>query len=572
MKVFRNYLKHIKIQISLFFLIASLVIISLLGGVFYYGISNIVLDNELSHTRDLVIRSGRYIESYIDKLKSLSYIISNDDDTIEYLKNQNPLSRQGLMSLIDKTLETDTFFSSIIIVSKEGEIISNEKSIDMTLSNDMMNEKWYVNALNTKSMPFLSSIRRQRFTMDKETWVISISQEILDQSGANIGVLLMDIKYEVIEDYLRDLDLGSGGFSFIINEDLDLVYHPSPSYFKEQSLRNQLILINDMDDGYEPTMGKLTYHYDIEGTNWTLVGLSSLDQLSIIKRQMIELILMAGIILFIAVVLGGNFIAKSITNPIVNLENAMINISEDLNTIEVSKTTCSEVTSLTNYYNEMTFKIKELMEDISKNEEYLRNYEISALHSQINPHFLYNTLDTIVWMAEFDDSQMVIEVTKSLANFFRLSLSGASEKITLEDEISHLSEYLFIQDIRYGDKLTYNFMIDDNVKKIMIPKIILQPIVENSIYHGIKESDFDGLIDVIARKEGEILIIDIIDNGVGYDRSNPVLKDVKLGGVGLVNVDSRLKLYYGKEYGLKIESEPGQGTKVRIEIPINSEV
>lgn len=572
MKKIRDYLKHIKIQISLFFLIASLVIITLLGSVFYYGISNIVLGSELSNTTSSVVQSGKYIETYIDKLKSLAYIVSNDDDTINYLKSQNQSDRKDLLSLIDRTLETDEFFSSIIIVSKSGELISNEKAIDMTVSSDMMNEKWYVNALSSDSMPFLSSIRRQKFTMDKETWVISISQEIVDKTGENIGVLLMDIKYEVIEDYLKDLDLGSDGFSFIINDNSDIVYHPDPSYFEEQALRDELSSISEMKDGYNAEMGKLTYHYNIDGTNWTLVGLSSLDQLSIIKRQMIELIVMAGIILFLVVVLGGNFIAKRITNPIVALENAMMNISEDLNTIDIDKNTCSEVTSLTHYYNDMTFKIKELMSDILKNEEYLRSYEISALHSQINPHFLYNTLDTIVWMAEFDDSQMVIEVTKSLANFFRLSLSGGSEKITFEDEINHVSEYLFIQDIRYGDKLSYNFKIDENVKNIIVPKIILQPIVENAIYHGIKESDHDGVIDIVAKREGENLLIDVIDNGVGFDVNNPVLKDVKLGGVGLANVDRRLKLYYGEQYGVKTSSEIGVGTKVRIEIPVDLEV
>ncbi|MGB3367999.1 MAG: sensor histidine kinase, partial [Acidaminobacteraceae bacterium] len=557
MNRFRNYLKHIKIQISIFFLIASLVIIMLLGSIFYYGISNIVLESELSNTADSVIRSGKYIETYIDKLKSLSYIVSNDGATLKYLKTQNQDDRKDLLSLIDRTLETDEFFSSIIIVSKSGELISNEKTIDMTVSSDMMNEKWYVNALSSDSMPFLSSIRQQKFTMDKETWVISISQEIVDKTSENIGVLLMDIKYEVIENYLKDLNLGSDGFSFIINDNSDIVYHPDPSYFEEQALRDELISINEMKDGYNVEMGKLTYHYNIEGTNWTLVGLSSLDQLSIIKRQMIELIVMAGIILFVVVVIGGNFIAKRITNPIVSLENAMMNISDNLNTIDIDKNTCSEVTSLTHYYNDMTFKIKELMSDISKSEEYLRNYEISALHSQINPHFLYNTLDTIVWMAEFDDSQMVIEVTKSLANFFRLSLSGGSEKITFEDEINHVSEYLFIQDIRYGDKLSYNFKIDENVKNIIVPKIILQPIVENAIYHGIKESDRDGIIDIIAKLDGENLVIDVIDNGVGFDVNNPVLKDVKLGGVGLANVDRRLKLYYGQNYGVNTSSEIG---------------
>lgn len=135
----------------------------------------------------------------------------------------------------------------------------------------------------------------------------------------------------------------------------------------------------------------------------------------------------------------------------------------------------------------MTLKIRDLMDDISSKEKYLRTYEINALYSQINPHFLYNTLDTIIWMAEFGESEKVIDITKSLASFFRLSLSKGDEMISLEDELNHAREYLFIQKQRYEDRLEYEFSVDEELLQMMVPKIILQPLVENAIYHGIRE-------------------------------------------------------------------------------------
>jgi len=217
------------------------------------------------------------------------------------------------------------------------------------------------------------------------------------------------------------------------------------------------------------------------------------------------------------------------------------------------------------------------MGQVSENEKYLRTYEINALHSQINPHFLYNTLDTIVWMAEFGDSDKVIEITKSLAQFFRLSLSKGDERITVENEIDHAKQYLFIQQQRYQDKLTYSFQVDENTLKFKVPKIILQPIVENALYHGIREMDRPGHIKVKVWRDNQALYMEVADNGVGFELKGkgfeegllPSSTKTKLGGVGLTNVDKRIHLYDGEGYGLSIQSVMGEGTKVLLKLAIS---
>ena len=198
------------------------------------------------------------------------------------------------------------------------------------------------------------------------------------------------------------------------------------------------------------------------------------------------------------------------------------------------------------------------------------------LHSQINPHFLYNTLDTIVWMAEFNESDRVISTTKALAKFFQLSLSGGSEMTTIANEMNHVSQYLIIQKERYGDKLHYEMQFDPDLSAKVIPKIILQPIVENAIYHGIREMDGPGLLEISCgyTDDGNVRFV-VKDNGVGFDSEarklangmEPQSSLPKLGGVGINNVDDRLKLYFGKEYGVDIQSSPGVGTTVTIVIP-----
>jgi two-component system sensor histidine kinase YesM len=289
---------------------------------------------------------------------------------------------------------------------------------------------------------------------------------------------------------------------------------------------------------------------------------------------MISIFIGTGGILLLLVILGGSFFASTITNPIRKLEYAMTDIEDSLLKIEVAEEGCYEARSLAKHFNIMVEKIKLLMEDLSTKEKAIRTYEINVLHSQINPHFLYNTLDTIVWMAEFGDSKKVIEVTKALASFFRLSLSGGEALTTIENELEHVRHYLFIQKERYGDQLAYTFEWDPEIMKVKIPKIILQPIVENAIYHGIREGNKKGVIEIQAKQEGKDILFVIKDNGKGFDTAlrnkyeDEAMKEdnVKLGGVGINNVDKRIKLYYGERYGVDITSVLGEFTQVTIRI------
>ena len=189
------------------------------------------------------------------------------------------------------------------------------------------------------------------------------------------------------------------------------------------------------------------------------------------------------------------------------------------------------------------------------------------MHSQINPHFLYNTLDTIIWMAEFEDTEKVISITKALANFFRISLSNGKEKIPLKEEIRHIQEYLYIQKQRYEDKLEYEFDINSSLENIEVPKIILQPLVENALYHGIKNLQGAGKIRIYSRIFEKKFELIVEDNGVGFEKAKQQAT-MKMGGVGVKNVNKRIQFYYGEEYGVKIDSGFTAGARVIISLPL----
>lgn len=567
MKWFKG-LRYIRVQIIIYYLVTSILLVTFMSTILYMSLSAILMDGELSNTTESVEKSGQSIQLYIEKLKALSNILARDPNTIDYLKTNDPQIRQSVAALLDNVLQSDTMLLTGILVSKSGSILSNDSHLDMQVSKDMMNESWYVDAVKGDAMPVLTSIRRQDFTMDKNTWVISIGQEITDLNGEHLGLIILDFSYEVIDNLLSNLSLGKQGFAFILDQEGALVYHMDPAYFEDLSKKEALINIDKMSDGYDTHMKRLIHHYTVAGTEWTLVGVSTLDHLTAARRQIIETLFIIIVLLFSISMVIGFIIANRITKPILSLENTMRAVSDQVVFADEIPNSSYEIDRLRIHFNEMNQKIFDIMESIKVREKYLREVELKSLFSQINPHFLYNTLDTIIWMAEFKDTEKVVAITKSLAQFFRLSLSKGSQMIPLHQEIDHVAQYLYIQEQRYGDHLTYAFDIDPMLNEILVPKIILQPIVENAIYHGIKLLPYPGKITISAKQYNDKdMLITISDNGVGYSPNRTKTTSettTKLGGVGLENVNNRLKLIYGDAYGLTIESEIGKGTIIKL--------
>lgn len=561
----------IKFQITSFYFVASLIAICLMGFILYNSFFNIELNQDLKTTKTAIEKSGNYVELYVDKLKVISNILVKNNETIKYLTgSENTDDAENLNLLLKNTIESDSTIKSIIIVGKDGRLMSNEKKINMSMSSDMMKQQWYVDAIHSNNMPVLTKARMQNFSMDKDNWVISVSQEIRDSKGNNLGVLLIDIKYKIIDNFLNDLNVSDKDYVFILNHKNEVVYHKDTNYFTSNELKKNLIQESKMNMGYDTKNKRLIQLYEIKNTDWTLYGVSSLIELQVMKRNLIETIVFISIVLLLIIAYSGSYFAGRITRPIAKLEEVMKNIEEDFTTVELDEKGCYEAQSLAAHFNNMIEKIKILLEEITQKEKYLRTSELNALHSQINPHFLYNTLDTIAWMAEFKDTQKVVALTKALAQFFRLSLNGGNELTTVYNELEHIKQYLYIQKQRYGDKLSCDISYDENIGEVKILKIIIQPIVENAIYHGIRQVDRKGIIQINAKREGKDIIFTIMDNGDGFDLSllkrEESTKNIKLGGVGIKNVDKRIKLYYGEEYGVNIDSIIGVGTTVYIRV------
>lgn len=272
-------------------------------------------------------------------------------------------------------------------------------------------------------------------------------------------------------------------------------------------------------------------------------------------------------------------ISGSISNPIKELRQMTALIAEGNLNARVANKNVDEIASLGLSFNIMAGKVKELIEDSIREQENLKKSELKTLQAQINPHFLYNTLDTIVWMAEANKSEQVIEIVSALSNFFRITLSKGKDWIDVKDEVEHIRSYLIIQKIRYRDILDFRIEVDDDILNYKILKLTLQPIVENALYHGIKYRRAGGTIIINGKKTNEgLLQFEVNDNGIGMseeklaeiqaelnnDSVEPVIKE---NGFGLNNVHKRIRLYYGKQFGITLKSEYNTGTCVLLCFP-----
>lgn len=266
---------------------------------------------------------------------------------------------------------------------------------------------------------------------------------------------------------------------------------------------------------------------------------------------------------------------RSITRPIRRLSEVAGQAAKGDFTVRFDARSSAEVSALSDSLNMMIDKINELLDQITKEQTRLRKAEFELLQSQINPHFLYNTLDAIVWLAEAGEQRKVVSMVGSLSEFFRASLNQGKDIISVREELQHVRSYLEIQQVRYQDILNYEIHVPKELHRYTIPKITIQPLVENALYHGIKNKRGPGRIVLSGRKEKDFFVLQIEDNGIGISEErlqqvrdgmkNKVLTENDI--YGLYNVNERIRLNFGEEYGITIESSHGKGTAVKITLP-----
>lgn len=556
------------IQLVIYVFIMILALLGIVGGIYYQTSSVAIRQTTEQNTRKTIQQSGQFITSYLQKVKQTTSSLVENEKIKTYAQIPRQENAEQLRQLFATILKTDSDLISAILVTKDGNLISTDPELTMKTSADMMKEKWYQDAIHKGAMPILTPARRTVSHTTDEKWVISIMQEVVDKDGKNLGVVRLDIGYKTLEAYLDQLQLGKEGFTFIVDSNHDFVYHPKKTVYSSATEMRAMAPYIAAKNGYVKSKQAYVSQYQIPHSDWTLIGVSSMEQLHAVQTQILWSFIGTGLFALGVCLIGIWFVLRLWIKPLRDLQATILKVGSGHSDLRANETGSPELVDLARQFNIMLDRIDQLMIAVKEEEQNVRRYELQALSSQINPHFLYNTLDTIVWMAEFNDSKRVVEVTKSLAKYFRLALNQGHEQISLKDEIDHVRQYLFIQKQRYGEKLQYEIKELKQYNDYKIPKLILQPLVENAIYHGIKEMNRQGMIRVSVSENDTQLIVSIYDNGRGFvasETTNATL--VRLGGVGLKNVNQRLQLQFGKSYHMEIKSEENTYTEIRLYFP-----
>ena len=403
-------------------------------------------------------------------------------------------------------------------------------------------------------------------------WVVSIRKDLETGDGKKHAVVL-DVRFSQIANYVDEVGIGKHGYCFIMDKKGNIVYHPQQQLIYSGLKSEQTDILTKAGDG---TLVKKNVIYSIrslDNCDWRIVGVSYIDELVTVKvRGAMQILLVMIAFVLVTVFLSSFLLTHMISHPIQSLVKAMKDFEADAEEFSYQPVHGSkEMIALSDSFGHMVGRIQDLMEKVRREEITLRKTELKALQAQINPHFLYNTLDAIGWMCEEERSQDAVEMVNALARLFRISISKGHELIPIGKEVEHARSYLMIQNFRYKNQFTYSFDIEEECLPYLCNKITLQPIIENAIYHGINRMVDEGEIRIRIYGEGDDIVFSVSDNGVGMSKEQcgSILKSEPgdQTGIGIKNVNDRIKIYFGEEYGITIESEPDEGTCVSIRMP-----
>lgn len=576
--------KFSSIQSVIFATVAVLVLsaVVIVTGVSMKFTNTSIFENSSEYTHTIIQQMNQNIDSYIDYMENIAYLISSNEDVQDYLFDEkiDNEGRYRILNQFQTILDSRSDIRNVGIISKNGRMLINDGSKSVNQDLDLNTQEWYATALEKPNGPILTSSHVQHIISGERPWVITLSRGIRDRSGSGEkeGVFFIDLNYSAISGLCDQSTVGTKGYAFILDAKGNIVYHPQQQQLYNELQNENISLIMDTDEDTVLTGtgndGKLYSISRSEKTGWTVVDCTNVKELLSKSRQAQSVYVLTAIILVIVALLFSRFMARSITLPIQKLRDSMKKVQEgDFSVSDVVVDSKNEIGSLTKSFDVMTHRIHELMEQNVHEQEEKRKSELKALQSQINPHFLYNTLDSIIWMAEGKKNEEVVLMTASLARLLRQSISNEDEVVPIANEVEYARGYLTIQKMRYKDKLEFQIEVDSSILYIPLIKLVLQPIIENAIYHGLKYKESKGLLIVKGFMKDGNAVLQVIDDGVGMDEETlaHIYDKHKVNyhsnGVGVYNVQKRLKLYYGEDYGITYTSELGKGTTATITIP-----
>jgi len=543
-----------------------------------YSISEI-RDTSIEQNRQVLDQVSWSLNTYLRDMMSISDTMYYDVIKKKDLSNEYINSEMNLLYEANKDNLT-----SIVCATEDGAIIAATPVATRKFGVNLKNEEWFISAQEQIENLHFSTPHVQNLFEDSSRrydWVVSLSRsiEITNLGHTRQGVLLVDMSYTGIEEMFSRINEKGKGYIYLIDKNGEIIYHP-----KQKAIYSGLINENNyihatyLNDVYREKLDGEVRDVCVKTvgyTGWKIVSVTPTSEYVMDFSQFRWMLLLIVLITAVLMIVGNIVIAYIVTNPIRRLEDSLSALEDGaMNAEAIYIGGSPEIEHLGSTIKMMVEQMRKLTDDMVREQKEKRKSELDALQSQINPHFLYNTLDSVVWMIESERYRDAISMVTALAQLFRISLSKGNNIITIHDEITHATNYLNIQKVRFKNKFSSTIEIDPAIESCATIKLIVQPLLENAIYYGVEHMDGEGEISVKGYERDGDIFIEVSDNGMGIpeDKLATLLVDKTRShgngsGIGLWNVNQRISLYFKGDYGLKIDSELDEGTTVTIHLP-----
>ncbi|MCR4567275.1 MAG: sensor histidine kinase [Pseudobutyrivibrio sp.] len=574
--------RSIQLVISLSFTVVAILSMTFMAFAFYTNYINTARQSSIDYNEQVIDQISWNLNSYLRNMMGVSNsmyykVIKNMDLTSDPIEN---MTKE--MDLLYEANKDNLI--SVACISQDGALISAAPIATRKGGVDLTEQEWFLNTEERIenfhfSAPHVQNIFES--SSYRYYWVVSLSRSVeLNYMGhTRRGILLVDMNYSSIEQMFSKVNEQGMGYVYLIDSNGNIIFHP-----KQKAIYNGLAKENNIEAAsYDD--GNYMENFDGENravvvktigyTGWKIVSVVPMSDLAVEYNQLRVFMLIIITVTIFLILFGNLFISRIVTDPIRQLERSLTDIEGGIFDAEKIYIGGShEIRHLGRTIKSLVVQMRNLMDEQVAEQKEKRKSELNALQAQINPHFLYNTLDSVVWMIEAEKYPEAISMITSLASLFRISLSKGSNIITIKDEITHAKNYLAIQKVRYKNKFEANIKVDPAIENCITIKLIIQPLIENAIYHAVGDLDDEGIIDVEAYEKDGDIYIEVRDNGMGIPPK--VLENLlvekttstgKGSGIGLWNINQRINLYFKEDYGLTITSELDEGTTATIRLP-----
>lgn len=544
-------------------------------GLLFHGLSRYFIGEaaeEIGKQKDSLAQG---LEREIEEVNDLT-------NTIYYqnIKNHDFRDDEFSKSLNDFLSNVAERVYGIALYDTKGNCIWHSEKVS---GKSAEGEAWFAQAKSNIETVYFGAKKIAYTDLMKHVFQISRYVEYVDDGIMKSGVVCVQYYTDFVESILNSLKNEKTEYCYLVDGNNQLLYHPfmrliQSDLYEEKTLE----YVQECSDYLLKTYGDTQWVMEkqqIGYTGWNIVVVNSLtnmraENVNIYYMIWLVLLLVGIVLIFLDILLLRNF-----TDPIYQLMHTMKEFGKGNYQEKAKEAGIGELKSLSEHFNIMADRLQKQMDEIRENEREKQRMEKKLLQSQINPHFLYNTLDSIIWMIQSGEYEGAEQMVSLLAKFFRVSLSKGKDMIPLEKELEHAASYLAIQNIRFKDKFEFCVNADKGLMKYLCPKLSIQPLLENAIYHGMEGMYEDGEIEINVYEKDNVICIDVADNGLGmtaekidYIMNNKVVSSKRGSGIGVRNVNERIKLIYGEEYGISITSELDEGTTATITIPKLEEI